>query len=198
MKVWGLTGGAGMGKTTTARLLGELGAKVIDTDDLARELVEPGQPSLEEIRAVFGEGVVDSEGRLRREALAGLVFADTAARVKLEEILHPRIRKAWREQVEVWRAGGESLTVVVIPLLFETRAESLFDKIICVACLPPSQTERLRARGWTPAHIAQRLAAQWPIETKMSRADYVIWAEGDLDSTGRQVERVVGRRALIR
>ena len=193
MKICGLTGGVGMGKTATAGLLAKLGARVIDTDDLARQLVQPGEPALGEIQAAFGHGVIGPGGRLRRDELARIVFADVSARQKLEEILHPRIRSAWLSQIEVWRGEGCPLAVVVIPLLFETCAESHFDKIICAACLPATQQERLEARGWSPAHIVQRLAAQLPVGQKISRSDYVVWTEGLIESTRRQVERIVAR-----
>jgi dephospho-CoA kinase len=191
MKVLGLTGGVGMGKTTVAQFLAESGAQVIDTDLIARDLVEPGEPALQEIQATFGPAVIAADGRLRREELARLVFADAAARQQLEHILHPRIRHTWEQQLAVWRSAGHSLAVVAIPLLFETQAETSFDKIICAACRPASQQERLAARGWNPEQIARRNAAQLPVELKMARAHYVLWTEGRLESTSRQVERVL-------
>jgi dephospho-CoA kinase len=190
MKVCGLTGGVGMGKSTTARFFRERGAQVVDTDELARQLVQPVQPALAEIQAEFGKAIIASDGRLRRDELARIVFADAAARKKLETILHPRIRERWLAQVEIWRKENRALAVVVIPLLFETRAESHFNKIICVACSAPTQRERLLARGWTPEQIQQRLAAQWPVEQKISRADFVVWTDGTLDMHAQQLERI--------
>ena len=190
MKVCGLTGGVGMGKSTAAEFLHARGAQVVDTDELARQLVEPGQPALTEIQAEFGKSIVASDGRLRRDELARIVFADAGARKKLETILHPRIRERWLAQVEIWRRENRALAVVVIPLLFETRAESHFNKIICVACSAPTQRQRLLGRGWTPKQIKQRLAAQWPVEQKISRADFVVWTDGALDMQARQLERV--------
>ena len=190
MKVCGLTGGVGMGKSTAAQFFRDRGAQVVDTDELARQLVQPGQPALAEIQAEFGKKVIAPDGRLRRDELARIVFADAAAREKLEAILHPRIRERWLAQIEIWRRENRALAVVVIPLLFETRAESHFDKIICVACSAPAQRERLLARGWTPEQIRQRLAAQWPVEQKISRADFVVWTDGALDAHVRQLERI--------
>jgi dephospho-CoA kinase len=190
MKVCGLTGGIGMGKSTAAEFLRSRGAQVADTDELARQLVQPGQPALNEIRAAFGKKIVAPGGRLRRDELARIIFSDATARKKLEAILHPRIRERWLAQVEIWRQENRAFAVVVIPLLFETRAESHFDKIICVACSAPAQRERLRARGWTPEQIQQRLAAQWPVEQKISRADFVVWTDGALDTHVRQLERI--------
>ncbi len=191
MKVCGLTGGVGMGKSTAAQFLRQHGAQVVDTDELARQLVEPGQPALMEIQAVFGKGIVAPDGQLRRDELAQIIFTDPAARKKLEDILHPRIRERWLAQVETWRRENRTLAVVVIPLLFETKAESHFDKTICAACSASAQRERLLARGWTPVQIQQRLAAQWPVEQKIARADFVVWTEGALDVPARQVERVL-------
>jgi dephospho-CoA kinase len=190
MKVCGLTGGVGMGKSTAAEFLRARGAQVVDTDELARQLVQPGQPALAEIQAEFGKKVIAPDGRLRRDELARIVFADAAARKKLETILHPRIRERWLAQIEAWRGENRALAVVVIPLLFETRAESHFDKIICVACSAVTQHERLLARGWTLEQIKQRLAAQWPVEQKISLADFVVWTDGALDAHARQLERI--------
>jgi dephospho-CoA kinase len=191
MKVCGLTGGVGMGKSTSARFLHERGAPIVDTDELARRLVQPGQPALAEIQAVFGKIVISPDGGLRREELANIVFADPAARKKLESILHPRIRAQWLAQIEAWRGDDIPLAVVVIPLLFETRAESHFDKIICVACPAAAQRERLLARGWTPGQIAQRIAAQMPVAQKIARADCVVWTDGGLDAHAQQIERIL-------
>jgi dephospho-CoA kinase len=193
MKVCGLTGGVGMGKSTAARFLRERGAQIVDTDELARQLARPGQPALAEIQSAFGQKMISAEGQLRRDELAKIVFADPAARKKLEAILHPRIREHWLAQVETWRGEGRPLAVVVIPLLFETRAESHFDKIICAACSAAAQRERLLARGWTPEQIEQRIAAQMPIDQKIARADFVIWTDGALEVHARQIERILAR-----
>jgi dephospho-CoA kinase len=192
MKVLGLTGGIGMGKSTSAQLLRDRGVPVVDTDDLARQVVEPGQSGLAEIRETFGPQVLGLDGHLRRNELARQVFADPAARRRLEDILHPRIRALWRAQVEDWRAEGQPLAVVVIPLLFETKAEAELDKIICVACSAATQQQRLQARGWAPEQIEQRLRAQWPVHKKMAAADYLVWTEAGLDVHAAQMERVLG------
>jgi dephospho-CoA kinase len=190
MKLLGLTGGIGMGKSTAAEFLRTRGAQIVDTDELARQLVQPGQPALTEIQTEFGKKVIAPDGQLRREELAEIIFVDAAARKKLETILHPRIRERWLAQTEIWRRENRALAIVVIPLLFETRAESHFNKIICVACSAATQHERLLARGWTPEQIKQRLAAQWPVEQKISRADFVVWTDGALDAPAQQLERI--------
>jgi len=193
MKVLGLTGGIGMGKSACAGFLRSKGIPVVDTDDLAREVVEPGQPALAEIRGAFGLGVFDRGGGLRRDQLARLVFANSDARKKLESILHPRIRALWRKKVDLWAREGLPLSVVVIPLLHETGAEKELDANICVACSRATQQRRLLDRGWTEAQITQRLAAQMPVETKMAKADFVIWSEAGLDLHEDQLDRILFR-----
>jgi dephospho-CoA kinase len=191
MKVLGLTGGIGMGKSTSAQLLRDRSVSVVDTDELARHVVEPGQPALAEIIAAFGPPIAGPDGRLRRDELARLVFADPAARKRLENILHPPIRARWRAQMEAWRAEGRPLAVVVIPLLFETGAEAELDATVCVACSAATQRQRLLARGWALEQIEQRLRAQWPIEKKLTSSDYVIWTEADLDLHAAQIDRIL-------
>ena len=191
MKLLGLTGGIGMGKSTAAELLRQRGLPVVDTDLLAREVVEPGQPALQEIKTLFGAEVIDAGGRLRRDELAARVFADETRRRQLEAITHPRIRERWAAQAEAWRGAGQPMGVVVIPLLFETGTEACFDAIVCAACSNATQHRRLLARGWTPSQIEQRLHAQWPIEKKMAASTYVLWTEGTLDAHAQQLARIV-------
>lgn len=191
LKLLGLTGGVGMGKSVAAGLLAGLGLPVVDTDLLARDLVCPGQPALAEIQSAFGHSVVAPDGHLQREVLARIVFSDALQRRQLEDILHPRIRAAWKERVRAWEGAGERAGVVVIPLLFETGAETAFAATICVACSAASQAERLAARGWSAADSAQRIRAQWPVERKLALADFLVWAEGGLERTKQQLERIL-------
>jgi dephospho-CoA kinase len=182
----GLTGGIGMGKSTAAELLAKRGAKVSDSDVLARELVDPGQPALAEIVEAFGGGVLREDGSLDRAKVGELVFGDSAAREKLEGILHPRIREAWQARLDGWAAAGERLAVAVIPLLFETQAETSFDRIVCVACSPELQRERLRERGWSDDQISSRLEAQMAVDEKMKRSDHVVWTDGTIEAHAAQ------------
>ena len=193
MKLCGLTGGVGMGKSTAAGFFNERGVPVVDTDQLAHELAQPGQPAFAEIAGAFGPAVLSPDGALRRDELARIVFADSVARRRLEAILHPRIRERWMARVESWRAGNPPLGMVVIPLLYETQAESHFDKIICVACTSAAQDQRLAARGWTPEQCRQRISAQMPAGDKIARADFVIWTDGTLESHALQVETILNR-----
>jgi dephospho-CoA kinase len=191
VKSFGLTGGIGMGKSTAARILQAQGIAVVDTDELARQIVQPGQPALAEICQTFGADLKDASGHLRREALARIVFSDPTARAKLEAITHPRITQLWRQHLQTWRSEGRRIAVVVIPLLFETQVESEFDAIICLACSAATQRERLAARGWSAEQIEQRLAAQWPIASKMERSSYVVWTEGEEAATAQQLCRII-------
>lgn len=179
-----------MGKSAVADLLQRRSIPVADADEYARRLVQPGEPALEEISRAFGAAVIGLDGRLRRDALAGIVFSDEQARKRLEDILHPRIRQLWREQIVAWRASGHAFGVVVVPLLYEIGAEAEFDAVICVACSPETQRARLRVRGWGDHQIERRLAAQFPVEEKMARADYVVWTEGELDVVSAQLDRI--------
>ena len=187
-----------MGKSTSAGLLAGRGVAVVDTDVLAREVVEPGQPALAEIAARFGDKVLDAEGKLRRAALAQIVFAGHERLKELEVILHPRIRDKWMAKIEQWRREKRETSAVVIPLLFETGAQSHFDAVVCVACSAATQHERLRARGWSAEQIQQRIAAQWSIERKTSLSNYVVWTEGDLLTHGKQLDLILSSHLTSR
>src|SRR4051794_16123083 len=193
MTVLGLTGGVGMGKSTTAQLLAGFGIEVIDTDVLAREAVEPGQPALAEICEVFGRDIIDDSGHLDRRAVAALVFPNPAQRRRLEAILHPVIRERWTARLR--ELHNAAMAAVVIPLLFETAAEKSFDYIICSACSAASQRKRLATRGWSEQEIEQRIAAQMPVERKIGLADFVIWTEGSMEAHAAQARRILERIA---
>jgi dephospho-CoA kinase len=194
----GLTGGIGMGKTTAANLLGDSGLPVMDTDVIARKVVELGQPAWDEIRQVFGEEIVGPDGQLRRDELARQVFSDETRRRQLEAIVHPRIRERWQAEVELWRAQNQPRGVVVIPLLFETSASAFFDTIICIACSATTQRQRLLVRGLSPEQIDRRVEAQWPIEKKIALSHFVIWTEGGLDILAAQIHRILETHLLGR
>ena len=191
MKLFGVTGAVGMGKSTTGAFLEKLGVAVVDTDNIARRLVEPGQPALVEIASAFGPSILLANGGLDRRELARRVFASAAERSKLEAILHPKIREVWQAQVKEWRAAGCDRGAVIIPLLFETQAESNFDVVICVACSAASQFERLTQRGWSRAEIKRRIKAQWPLEEKITRSNVVIWTDTTLEAHAAQLEKIL-------
>lgn len=187
----GLTGGIGMGKSAAAEILGRGGLPVVDSDMLAREVVAPGQPALDEIKETFGAAVVDERGFLRREELARLVFNDPAARRRLEAITHPRIQQAWQDRLRAWQDQGSAAAVACIPLLFETGGEAHFDVTLCVACSPGLQKQRLQTRGWSDEMIQRRQEAQWPVWKKMNAATFVVWNDGSLSILEAQLRRTV-------
>ncbi len=197
MPVIGLTGSFGSGKTTVAEMFRQRGARIIDADTIARQLVEPGSPALQEIVNLLGQQILQPDGRLNRAAVAERVFADESLRQRLNAILHPRIRAVEEEQLALWR--DEPLVILSVPLLLENRMEHLVDCVVVVAVDEAVRMERLRRRdGLTDSQIAARLDAQMPQEEKIARADYVINNSGPLEETERQVEdllkKVIGSK----
>ena len=190
-RVLGLTGGVGMGKSTAARLLKKAGLPVVDSDDLAREAVQPGTEGLAEIADGFGEGFLKADGSLDRDKMASTVFQDEAARKRLETIIHPRVRAAWENRIEKWREQKRPVGVVVIPLLFEVGLQDSFDVVLCVASTASTQRSRLRGRNWSDAQIAARIAAQMDIAQKMDLADHVLWNEGTPEQLGEQLKEIL-------
>ncbi len=191
MILLGVTGGPGMGKSTAAQSLAAMGVPCVDTDEIARDVVRPGESALEEIVDHFGREILSPDGSLDRAALAAKVFGDDVSRKRLEAILHPRIRSVWQARAERWRSMHQPMAAVIIPLLFETGAESSFDRTLCVATTASTQLARLMERGWTKEHIIQRLASQMPVAGKMAAADFVIWNEAGLDVLEAQLKRVL-------
>ena len=190
-RILGLTGGVGMGKSTAARLLKKAGLPVVDSDDLAREVVQPGTDALAEIAAEFGEGFLNTDGSMNRVKMASTVFQDDAARKRLEAIIHPRVRVGWEKQIEQWREQKRPVGVVVIPLLFEVDLQDSFDAVLCVACTANTQRARLRERNWSDDQIADRIAAQMDIAQKMDLADHVLWNEGTPEQLGEQLKGIL-------
>jgi len=184
----GLTGGIGSGKSEAARQFAALGAAIIDTDLIARRLVEPGQPALAEITAVFGREVIETSGRLDRDRLRRLVFADPARRKQLENILHPRIRA--RAVQEADRTDAP-YCLLVIPLLVETAANYQLDRVLLVDCPEALQRQRIRARdALSDAEIDDVLAAQASRAARQAVADDIILNDNDLQSLTVAVERL--------
>ena len=181
----GLTGGIASGKSTVADMFADLGVPVIDTDVIARDVVRPGQPALEEIREAFGAGVIAADGTLDRSAMRAIVFGDDAARRRLEAILHPKIREITIEQAET--AGG-AYQVVVVPLLVESSLRAFVDRVLVVDCDEEIQVVRLLERDTESEQQARKiLAAQSTRDERLAIADDVIENEGSLEDTREQV-----------
>ncbi len=186
----GLTGGVASGKSTVAAVLRDLGAVVVDSDELAREVVEPGTPGLAAVVEAFGERVRGADGRLDRAALGGIVFADEAARRRLEAILHPLIRARAAEREAEVPAG----TVVVhdIPLLVESGQAEAFDAVVVVDVPVRTQVERMvRERGWSPEEARARVAAQADRAERLAAATHVVDNTGTREDLRERVAEVL-------
>lgn len=182
----GLTGGIASGKTTVANFFADLGAPVIDTDIIAREVVTVGAPALVEIRHAFGDRVFNDDGTLDRKAMRELVFADSDKRRQLEGILHPRIREATVEQAA---AVTFPYMIIVVPLLVESPMKEFFDRILVVDCSEDVQLSRLVSRDADDEEQAQRIiAAQASRDDRLAIADDVVLNESNLDDTRRRVD----------
>ena len=185
----GLTGGIGSGKTTVANRLAALGAAVVDTDEIAREITAPGGEALPALRAAFGERFVRPDGGLDRDAMRDLVFEDPAARERLEAILHPAIRAACDRRV----AGARgAYALLVIPLLFETGGyRGRVDRTLVVDCAEGIQLERTMARsGLSAERVRTIMAAQWPRWRRLQAATDVVWNGGAEQALAPQCERL--------
>jgi dephospho-CoA kinase len=195
MKVLGLTGGIGSGKSMVASMFAQLGADVIDADRLARDVVEPGQPALQEIASTFGRDILLPDGRLDRGKLGRIIFADPVARGTLNAITHPRIRERMDAEIAA-RQSGPGVLIVDIPLLFENERTDRVETVIVVWVDTETQLRRLVERDELSEHDArQRIAAQIPLDEKRARADVVIDNSGSRENTRRQVDAIYRRYA---
>jgi len=196
MAVIGLTGGIGSGKSTVARLFGDMGVHWVDADDVAREVVEPGTPALVRIAEHFGEGILTSEGALDRGQLRGIVFEEPEERVWLESLLHPIIRE---ELIRQLNPENYQLPYVLLvsPLLLETDQHELVDRIIVIDVPKAVQLERTMARDTNSREQVERIiTAQIPREDRLARADEVIDNDRPLEDVTRQV-RELHERLLV-
>jgi dephospho-CoA kinase len=185
-----LTGGVAAGKSTVSSVLRDLGAVVIDSDQLAREVVEPGTPGLEAVVAAFGPSVLAADGRLDRAALGAVVFADEGRRRELEGILHPLIRR--RAAALEAAAGDGALVVHDIPLLVESGRAGTFDAVLVVDVPVETQVDRMvRERGWSETEARARVAAQARREERLAVATHVVENTGTRDDLRDRVTEVV-------
>ncbi len=193
----GLTGGIGSGKTTVAERLAALGAAVIDSDAISRELTAAGGGAIEAIRAAFGARFVTAEGALDRAAMRELAFADPAARERLEALLHPMIRE---RSDRARREAAGPYVVLVVPLLCETGGEARVARVLVVDAPESLQVERVVARsGLSPGQVRAVMAAQWPRWRRLQVADDVVCNGGPVSALGPQCERLHAKYlALVR
>jgi dephospho-CoA kinase len=191
MRVVGLTGGIGTGKSTVAAILRELGATVIDADEATRAVQERGSDGLRRLVAEFGEDILTPAGDLDRARLGDLVFRDSEARRRLNGIVHPLVRQWMAERQREAMERGDPLVVMDIPLLFEARGAGAFDTVLLVYAPDELALRRLvELRGMSEEQARARIAAQLPIEEKRRLATHVIDNTGSPDELRRRVERL--------
>jgi dephospho-CoA kinase len=189
----GLTGGIASGKSTVAEIFAGLGAPIIDTDVIAREVVAPGMPALAQIRHEFGDQAFDEAGHFDRAAMRRIAFNDDDARLRLEGILHPIIQA---ETVRQARAAGGPYQVIVVPLLVKSPLVKFVDRVLAVDCDEETQVQRLMLRdGESEGNARRMLAAQSSRKERLAIADDVIRNDGDLPATLEQV-RALHRKYL--
>jgi dephospho-CoA kinase len=187
MRVIGLTGGIGCGKSLAAQYFAELGALVIDADQLARAAIERGTDGFDEVVTLFGDSIL-KDGNIDRRALGELIFKDPAAKKHLESIIHPFVRREFEEAVASLK--GDQVLVYEIPLLVETKAHERFDVVITVESEMENRVARLRGRGMHISEIEGRIAAQATREERIEVADFLIENDGSEDELLRQVENI--------
>lgn len=194
----GLTGGIGSGKTAVSDHFAELGAPVIDTDVLAREVVEPGEPALEQLVDAFGRDILLDDGSLNRERLRATVFDDPEARRRVEAIVHPAIRQRLREQLKSLERQAEPYCIIVVPLLVETDFQEMVDRVLVV------EAPRERRIGWVMARSDMRrdeveaiMESQASDEERASLAHDIIYNDGSLDDLKEKVDRLHAKYLVV-
>jgi len=187
MLIVALTGGIGAGKSLAAQYFSELGARVVDADQLARVAIERGSAGFDEVILRFGEEITRN-GDIDRKALAEIIFADPKAKEDLEAIIHPRVRQLFAEVVADLKA--DEILIYEIPLLVETAAAKNFDVVITVEADLELRKERLRKRGMFISEIERRIASQASREERVALADYVLINDGEEDGLLRAVENL--------
>jgi len=183
----GLTGGIAAGKSTVTTRWRKTGAATIDADDLAHEALTPGTPTHADVVKTFGKKILNADQTINRRALGKIVFEDERKRLALNQIIHPYVHKAVTKTLTQWEQDGQvAVGVVSIPLLYEVGEENSFDFVVTVACSEQTQVARLTSKGLSKAQARARIRAQWPLPTKMDRADFVIWNDGLLQVLEQQ------------
>lgn len=190
-----LTGGIGSGKSLVGEILEELGALVIDSDQLAREVIERGSPGYEEVVTAFGDSIL-SEGQIDRSKLAAVVFKESDLRKKLESIIHPLVREAAEKLARKLPSGA--ILINQIPLLVESDGAKRFDYVVTVSANEEIRRERLRLRGLKDYEITQRMAAQVSDSEREKIANYIIRNDGSIDELTRAVEELMANELLPR
>jgi dephospho-CoA kinase len=189
--VLGLTGGIACGKSTLALSLQKDGWQVVESDECAHALMEPGAENYQNVIDLFGSAILNPDRTINRRALGEIVFGDSVLREQLNQAVHPAIRRAWKSQRDYYRnQNPDQPIVIVIPLLFELQMAAEFDSTACVACRPERQWHQLRQRGLSEKEARQRLQSQWPLFEKIKAATYMIWNEGSFEALAAQGRRL--------
>lgn len=195
----GLTGGIASGKSTVSAYLRQLGACVIDADEIAKAVTSSGTEGLQAVVEAFGSDLLTESGSLDRKELARRVFASEALRERLNAIVHPRVARRMEEEEAMARTRGEPAVVLDVPLLFEAGMDRMVDEVWLVAIPPEVQVSRMRARnGYDEAEAWARVMSQWPLADKLARADVVICNDGPWEETARRVRDLWARRIQAR
>ena len=190
MYLVGLTGGIGSGKSTVAARFVLHGAELIDADQIAREVVEPGKPAWNKLVEHFGAGILDGEGFIDRPKLGSIVFGDEAKRSLLNELTHPPVVNEIAARLELLQAF-DGVVILDVPLLVESGVSRTYESIVVVAAKPDTQLRRLvELRGMTTAEAQARIDAQAPLDEKLAVATHVIWNEGSMDELNKAVDEV--------
>ena len=193
-----LTGGPGSGKSTVAQMFRDLGVEVIDADEVAHTVVAKGTPAWEELRREFSPDYFQDDGSLDRAKMAEVVFGDAGARQKLNAIVHPKVTREIARRLTELAARGVALVMVEVPLLFEAGLEKNFDAVIVVDAGEKEQINRIAARDGRPApEAAGIIQAQWPLDAKKTRADFVVDNRGSLTDTRDQVKKLWQRLKML-
>lgn len=191
MKVIGLTGGIASGKSTAARTLADLGARIVDADQVARDIVAPGQPALADIVRAFGRDMLQPDGGLDRKRLGALIFADADKRGVLNAITHPRIAMETQTRLNKLREEGVPVAIYEAALLVENGVHKAVDALIVVVCDETTQLARLIGRdGYSEADARARILAQAPVSDKIAAATWVVDTSGPLADTKKQLARI--------
>lgn len=188
----GLTGSIATGKSTVATMLKNKGYAIVDADEIARQVVEPGSPVLSEITEVFGQEVLKADGSLDRELLGHRIFTNEEERKKLNAIMHPAVRKEMLRQKDEWLLNGARTVIMDIPLLFESKLQSFVEKVLVVSVSPSIQRARLMERNHlTEEEADARIRSQMPIAEKEDLADAVIFNNGTREETEVQLTSIL-------
>lgn len=188
----GLTGSIASGKSTVAEMLREKGFPIVDADEIARLVVEPGTSVIKKISQTFGSEVLNEDGALNREKLGERIFGDVEERGKLNAIIHPAIRSEMQRQKEMWISNGATTVIMDIPLLFESKLQSFVDKILVVSVTKDIQKQRLIERNQlTEKEALDRINSQLPMEMKEEGANGVIYNNGTREEAGEQLQAIL-------